>query len=226
MKTDPQVPGTASVGGVSGALKQERAGNDLYNIIERVVVKTCFKGGLPGSGSRDAGAAGQSGPSVAPTINRTGHPCPDASVAMTLSQSEDQLSGAMPGSSAMEGVKRFISVLDKIYAKVLSDGEFDYIGFMRARSLGNPTNAGTLARRLDRAGAPTGGVGPTHPLDNFTPRLGPHRFAHRHSKDQRNRTLCLSQGDARGDRGRASREPDRRVATLELQAVELNSGGA
>lgn len=136
MKTDPQVPGSASVGGVSGALKQERAGNDLYNIIERVVVKTCFKGGLPGSGSRDAGAAGQSGPSVAPTINRTGHPCPDASVAMTLSQSEDQLSGAMPGSSAMEGVKRFISVLDKIYAKVLSDGEFDYIGFMRARSLG------------------------------------------------------------------------------------------
>jgi hypothetical protein len=136
MKTDPQVPGTAGAGGVSGAVKTERDGNDLHNIIERVVVKTCFKGGVAGSGSRDAVAAVQSASSTPPTINRTGHPCPDASVAMTLSQSEDQPSGAMPGSSAMEGVKRFISVLDKIYAKVLSDGEFDYIGFMRARSLG------------------------------------------------------------------------------------------
>jgi hypothetical protein len=54
MKTDPQVPGTAGAGGVSGAVKTERDGNDLHNIIERVVVKTCFKGGVAGSGSRDA----------------------------------------------------------------------------------------------------------------------------------------------------------------------------
>lgn len=36
----------------------------------------------------------------------------------------------------MEGVKRFISIVDKVYAKVLSDGDFDFVGFMRARSLG------------------------------------------------------------------------------------------
>ena len=135
MTTGPQVPGTAGAGRVFGVAKQEQTGNDLHNIIERVVVKTCFKGGLPGS--RDAAAAKQVGPSTPSTINRTGQPCPDASVVtMTLSQSEDQPTAVLPGASAMEGVKRFISVLDKIYAKVLSDGEFDYIGFMRARSLG------------------------------------------------------------------------------------------
>ena len=41
-----------------------------------------------------------------------------------------------PGASALAGVERFISVLDKVYAKVLTDGDFDFLGFMRARSLG------------------------------------------------------------------------------------------
>jgi len=36
----------------------------------------------------------------------------------------------------MADVQRFISVLDKVYSKVLTDGDFDFVGFMRARSLG------------------------------------------------------------------------------------------
>ncbi|WP_052161152.1 hypothetical protein, partial [Hoeflea sp. BAL378] len=41
-----------------------------------------------------------------------------------------------PGATALAVVQRFISVLDKVYAKVLTDGDFDFVGFMRARSLG------------------------------------------------------------------------------------------
>lgn len=44
--------------------------------------------------------------------------------------------GDPPGSSTIAKLKQFIAVLDKVYAKVLTDGDFDFVGFMRARGLG------------------------------------------------------------------------------------------
>ncbi len=51
--------------------------------------------------------------------------------------------------------------------------------------------------------------------------LGPHRLPHRNRKDQQRGAIRLSQGHSGSHRRRTSSKPDRRTASLELQAVKL-----
>lgn len=52
---------------------------------------------------------------------------------------QDDIRQPAQGSSSRQTkaeIRRFIGVLDTVYARILSDGEFDFAGFMRARGLG------------------------------------------------------------------------------------------
>ncbi|OCW58473.1 hypothetical protein AWJ14_18420 [Hoeflea olei] len=111
----------------------------LHHVIERAIVHTYFKAAAPeaesepaaGDGGRPppgaeagAGRARRSGATGAVEVRRQGR-----------SRSRTGPPGS-PGASTLERMQRFISVLDKVYSKVLTDGDFDFVGFMRARSLG------------------------------------------------------------------------------------------
>ncbi|MEM5471737.1 hypothetical protein WNZ14_08360 [Hoeflea sp. AS60] len=136
MKTGPGMRGTN--GGSEGSANLARSGSPvskskdeaLHHVIERIVVSTCFKGALPEADSMEDQSEDRQ---VA--RHDTDKPINGRARAVRR-QAEDQIKPASPGASAMASVKRFIAVLDKIYDKVLSDGDFDYVGFMRARSLG------------------------------------------------------------------------------------------
>jgi|GEM_PF-2245739 len=140
MNRDPEMRGT--VGNSSGPNELPQAspgGIDLQHVIERVVVRTCFKTPLPGHAdaavpgplkARQPGQTGQANPS-------RHERAPDEGSARKAEPSEkSETRTAQSGEAAMADVQRFISVLDKVYSKVLSDGDFDFVGFMRARSLG------------------------------------------------------------------------------------------
>jgi hypothetical protein len=134
MRTDPESRGASVNTNRSARLRRSGpGGDDIHNMIERVVVSTCFRGTLPEADAKDAGTGTQ----PEGFTNKAGAQCPGASVKMSTPPSEEQSRQSKPGASAVEGVKRFITVLDKVYAKILSDGDFDYVGFMRARSLGS-----------------------------------------------------------------------------------------
>jgi hypothetical protein len=133
MRTGPELRCVS--GDSSGSVGLQRAGSgsgNLHDMIEQIVVRTCFSGNRRTADSGDC----PSGNGRDATTNKTGTQCPGASVTMTRPLNQDPVSQVQSGASAMEGVKRFIAVLDKVYAKALSDGEFDFVGFMRARSLG------------------------------------------------------------------------------------------
>ncbi|MCC0034143.1 MAG: hypothetical protein H6887_02605 [Hoeflea sp.] len=143
MRTDPELRGAIASSSRQDRLQRRQPGNgDLHEMIEQVVVRTCFGGNLQAASSADCLA--ESRPQTA--TKKAGQQCPGASVTMTRASSHDQASHDLashepsgqvqPGASTMDGVKRFITILDKVYAKALSDGDFDFVGFMRARSLG------------------------------------------------------------------------------------------
>ncbi|MBU2484681.1 MAG: hypothetical protein KKG78_06320 [Alphaproteobacteria bacterium] len=143
MRTDPEFRGASgNDSGPDRVQRRDTGSGDLHQMIEQVVVRTCFGGNLQAASSADCltGNRPQAATSNAAT-HKAGQQCPGASVTMTRALSHDQTTQEQagqiqPGASTMEGVKRFISVLDKVYAKALSDGDFDFVGFMRARSLG------------------------------------------------------------------------------------------
>tara|TARA_R110002020_G_scaffold36134_27_gene108726 strand:- start:2654 stop:3667 length:1014 start_codon:yes stop_codon:yes gene_type:complete len=136
MTTDPEMRGTGGSSSGSGGLPHSPSGDtNLHTVIERVVVKACFKTAAgdnqPDLESRLPAAARKS------ATMRKGAPCGDESQANGIRrQGRGRIKTGPPGASALDRVHRFISVLDKVYAKVLTDGDFDFVGFMRARSLG------------------------------------------------------------------------------------------
>ena len=143
MRADPELRGASgSNRGPDRVSRRNSGSGDLHQMIEQVVVRTCFGGTLQTASAADCLTANR--PQAATT--KAGQQCPGASVTMTRALSQDQTSHdpaiqeqavqVRSGASPMEGVKRFISVLDKVYAKALSDGDFDFVGFMRARSFG------------------------------------------------------------------------------------------
>lgn len=133
MRTDPEFRCASGNSSGSARLQRRESGSgNLYEMIEQVVVRTCFSGNVHTAKSGDC----PTGTGRDATINKTGTQCPGASVTMTRPLNQEQASQVQSGASAMEGVKRFIAVLDKVYAKALCDGDFDFVGFMRARSLG------------------------------------------------------------------------------------------
>ena len=144
MRPDPEMRGTnAKADGSanmppSGSPSVLLDGDDIINVIERVVVKTCFKGSSPcpetqtltQASTQDINSAIAQQPATA--ADDRGKSRTPASPGRRQAQARP----AAPGEAAMVDVKRFIAVLDKVYLKVLTDGDFDFIGFMRARSLG------------------------------------------------------------------------------------------
>jgi hypothetical protein len=67
------------------------------------------------------------------------------------------ISGAGCGTAAMAGDETVhIAVMDKVYAKVLTDGDFDFIGFMTARGLGPSEMLDLLEACAARLGAGLG----------------------------------------------------------------------
>ena len=115
-----------------GSPSSNDADDEIHHAIERIVVKTCFKGTLPGSASmQDHGASHKCG---ARYQESPPHNSPPAKA--TACSVDAPVGPAPQAASALARVKRFITVLDKVYEKVLTDGDFDFVGFMRARSLG------------------------------------------------------------------------------------------
>jgi hypothetical protein len=99
--------------------------DEIHHVLERAVVGACFKGTIPG---KDGDA--QSKPCEDP------QPCEnDAQASVRHHRKLPSINGAGCGTAAMAGMKRFIAVMDKVYSKVLTDGDFDFIGFMTARGL-------------------------------------------------------------------------------------------
>ncbi|MBC7283519.1 hypothetical protein [Hoeflea sp.] len=154
MNTDPEMRGTG--GGSTGSAGPPQSGSankDLQKVLERVVVTTCFKGTLAGADGNTLADASQVGPQAPPALappaaTRKGTPRREGARtdAMRQAEARDRTrarnhnkspdSAAKPGEVALAGLQRFLAVLDKVYAKVLTDGDFDFVGFMRARSLG------------------------------------------------------------------------------------------
>ncbi|WP_394690166.1 B12-binding domain-containing protein [Hoeflea sp.] len=98
-------------------------GNEIQHVIERAVVGACFQGTIR---SKDGQAQPQSCENgVSAPVREPVNP----------HRKLPSINGAGCGTAAMAGMKRFIAVMDKVYAKVLSDGDFDFIGFMAARGL-------------------------------------------------------------------------------------------
>ena len=130
MRTDPEMRGASAGSNRSAKRSRAKAADaDLQTVIERVVVSTCFKGAMRNSDSPDAG--GQDQPC------RDDRPRQTAGPSARPAEAQAATASAMrPSASALADVKRFIAVLDKVYAKLLTDGDFDFVGFMRARSLG------------------------------------------------------------------------------------------
>ena len=137
MKTDPEMRGTRGSSTGSGELPQSSPGDKaLQGVIERVVVKTCFKATIPEADQIGTHRGNHLHPmSRNATIRRHGVRA-DGLERQGEGHTKSHSKAAQPAESAMAGVQRFISVLDKVYAKVLTDGDFDFVGFMRARSLG------------------------------------------------------------------------------------------
>ena len=135
MGTDPEMRGT--FGGPNGSAKLPLSrhpsvpatGDDIINVIERVVVKTCFKAAIPPDIKQAPPANPKEYGSMASNPR-------DASLKNFKALCANEVQPAAAGQAAMADVRRFIAVLDKVYSKVLTDGDFDFIGFMRARSLG------------------------------------------------------------------------------------------
>ncbi len=137
MKTDPEMRGTFGGSSESGDLPQSCPGDkDLQGVIERVVVKTCFKATITESDNAGPQAKNHFDPVSRNSSPRRESARADGINRQAVRHNKSRNKAAQPGESAMAGVQRFISVLDKVYAKVLTDGDFDFVGFMRARSLG------------------------------------------------------------------------------------------
>lgn len=151
MDRDPDRHDTSGCSMGSGELPQSSSLDaDLQEVIERVVVTACFKATLPGADGNTVAEASQvraqappTPPGVRKSTSRRDGPRTDA---MRQAEAHDRTQArnhnkspdraTQPGESAMADLQRFISVLNKVYAKVLTDGDFDFVGFMRARSLG------------------------------------------------------------------------------------------
>jgi hypothetical protein len=107
----------------AGPFETKPNDNEIHTVIERAVVGACFKSTLRGK----EGEAGS-------------QPC-ESHVQVPARETVQQrqrlpsISGAGCGTAAMAGMKRFIAIMDKVYSKVLTDGDFDFIGFMTARGL-------------------------------------------------------------------------------------------
>jgi hypothetical protein len=136
MRNDPEVREREAVSfNRGGDSDVGRDGRDIHNVIERAVVGACFKGAAR---TRDAETVSQ------PCESRSGHPpqhqhrVPAKSRARAPARNREKAapaSGVGCGTAAMARMKRFMAVTDKVYTKVLEDGDFDFIGFMVARGL-------------------------------------------------------------------------------------------
>lgn len=109
----------------ASSVRSKSKDDEIHHVLERAVVGACFKNTILG---KDGEA--QPKPCEDP------QPCEsDVQVSVRHHRKLPSINGAGCGTAAMAGMKRFIAVMDKVYAKVLTDGDFDFIGFMTARGL-------------------------------------------------------------------------------------------
>jgi methanogenic corrinoid protein MtbC1 len=136
MRNDPEVrereAGSIIRGGDSGV---GHDGRDIHNVIERAVVGACFK-----SAARTRDAESNSQPCESafehpPQHQYNADPYSRARAPARSREKVASTAAAGCGTAAMARMKRFMAVTDKVYGKVLDDGDFDFIGFMAARGL-------------------------------------------------------------------------------------------
>lgn len=137
MRNDPEVrereAGSIIRGGETGV---GHDGRDIHNVIERAVVGACFKSAAKPGAARTR----EPEPAVQPChgdFRQPGGAAAQTRGRATLRSRDRIVSPGGPGcgTAAMARMKRFMAVTDKVYAKVLGDGDFDFLGFMAARGL-------------------------------------------------------------------------------------------
>jgi hypothetical protein len=112
----------------AGPPRVESDDGDIHNVIERAVVGACFKSAKRTPQSKAANSACEYQPAeTAPARSSGDFGMPRKRL--------PAINGAGCGTAAMAGMKRFLAIMDKVYDKLLSDGDFDFIGFMAARGL-------------------------------------------------------------------------------------------